>query len=340
MKASAPAVIVLVAALVSSRLAAAAPESVASAPGVRVDASRPLPDGGAAPVEATGSDAPVWQWRDDDDDEGVSSSGSHAATAELPPPGPPKSAQLEVTGPVKFHLVAQSGQVEMVTGRAGLVRAVLTGARASSSLTLVRRGDHLEVQFGDHRQLRGGLLRVELPASSNAEINSGAADILLDGQFGEVLARTRSGQVHAARLGAAEIETISGDVIVDASSGPLRIHTDSGDAAIVSAQPIAALDFSSTTGSLSWQGLCAKGCRLSAESSSGELSFALEAKSSFELTFGSRTGDLHDTLPLVVHRQLHHRPNFGGGWTEAGYGKGEGIIECDTLSGDLTLRPR
>jgi hypothetical protein len=329
-----------VAAVALSGLAAAAASPVATAPGVRVDASRLLPDGGAAPVEPSGAATTGWQWRDDDDDDGTAPGGAHAASGELPPPGPPKSTQLEVSGPVKFHLVAQSGQVELVSGGARLVRATLTGARASSSLSLVRRGDHLEVQFGDHRQLRGGLLRIELPVNSSAEINSGAADILLDGQFGEVLARTRTGQVHAAHLGTAEIDTISGDVIVDAASGPLRIHTDSGDATIVSTEAVAALDFSSTTGGLNWQGLCAKGCRLSAESSAGELNFALEAKSSFELTFGSRTGDLHDTLPLVVHRQLHHRPNFGGGWTEAGYGKSEGIIECDTLSGDLSLRPR
>jgi DUF4097 and DUF4098 domain-containing protein YvlB len=107
------------------------------------------------------------------------------------------------------------------------------------------------------------------------------------------------------------------------------------------ADPAVQLAFQSASGNLEWTGVCAKGCHLSAETVSGDIKLQPDAaKSSFELSYSSHSGDLRDELKLEVKRTPKRKHGGMGGWLEAVYGKGEGVIECDAFSGDLIVRKK
>jgi hypothetical protein len=106
----------------------------------------------------------------------------------------------------------------------------------------------------------------------------------------------------------------------------------------VSAAP--QLEFQSASGSLDWSGLCAKDCHVSAETVSGAVRLAVDPRSSFELSYSSHSGELRDELNLTVKHSPKRKHGMPGGWLEATYGKGEGVIEADAFSGNLLVKKR
>ena len=71
---------------------------------------------------------------------------------------------------------------------------------------------------------------------------------------------------------------------------------------------------------------------------SGDVGLALAPSSSFELHFVSHSGDLDDRLGVSVLDAEHGK--HGAGQVRARIGKAEGLVECQTFSGDLDLRKR
>ena len=84
--------------------------------------------------------------------------------------------------------------------------------------------------------------------------------------------------------------------------------------------------------------MCAKDCRLSAETVSGEVRLSVDPKSSFELSYRSHSGELRDEINLAVKRAPRRKHGMSSGWLEASYGKGEGVIEADAFSGSLVVK--
>ena len=269
--------------------------------------------------------------RDNDDDDDDGKADARAA-------GDNTQATLAVKGPIVFRIEAQSGDVELVGTNAPQVHVRLEGTHSSHAMELIQRGDRVEVRFGDHRQLRRGHLRVEVPLASGAELTTMSGDVEVTGISGELSVRTLSGDIHIKDVGNTDVESVSGDVTLEGVKGKLRVHTVSGDAKIQSAQAVGQLAFESTSGGLKWSGACGKDCHLSAETVSGDVRWSLDPKSSFDLSFGSHSGDLEDKLDMQIRHQHQHKGS--GGWSEAVYGKGEGVIECDTFSGDVTVEKR
>ena len=91
---------------------------------------------------------------------------------------------------------------------------------------------------------------------------------------------------------------------------------------------------------MDWSGNCAKDCHLNAETVSGELRFTVDSRSSFELSYTSHSGELRDEVNLAVKRSPARKHGFSGGWLEATYGRGEGVIDADAFSGNLTLKKK
>jgi len=275
-----------------------------------------------------------WRSRFGSDDESSGEQPSARAT------GKNGAAALAVKGPVTFRLRVQSGEVEVVPSDKPQIALSVGGVPITGEVQLLQFGDRVEAEFSGRRQLRRGSLRVELPKGSNLDFDSTSGDVSVQEVGGDVRVRTMSGDVKVKGARNADVQSVSGDVTVSVTGPRLRLHLVSGTALATTADPAVQLAFQSASGNLEWSGVCAKGCHLSTETVSGEIKLQPDAsKSSFQLSYASHSGDLRDELKLEVKRAPRRKHGMGG-WVEAVYGKGEGVIECDAFSGDVIVRKK
>jgi DUF4097 and DUF4098 domain-containing protein YvlB len=167
-----------------------------------------------------------------------------------------------------------------------------------------------------------------------------SGDVSVQKLAGEVRIRTMSGDVKLAQVGKADVQTISGDAHIEEAGGPVRFHTVSGHGVVSTTGEAPRLEFQSASGNLDWSGVCGRDCHLSAETVSGDLRLAVDSRSSFELSYTAHSGELRDELNLTVKRTPKRKHGISGGWLEATYGKGEGVIEADAFSGNLVVKKK
>ena len=246
------------------------------------------------------------------------------------------SATLPVNGPVTFQVRAQAGEVEVIASDKKQVSVTLSDAPAEE-IALYAFGDRVEPSFRGRRTLRRGKLRVEVPRGSRLDLSSMSGDVVAQ-RLGEVRVRTMSGDVKLAGVAKVDVQTISGDTRIEDASGPVRLHTVSGHAAVTTSGTAPQVEFQSASGSLEWAGLCARDCHLSAETVSGDVRLSVDPRSSFELSYTSHTGELRDEVNLAVKRTPRRKYGMSSGWLEATFGKGEGVIEADAFSGTLFVK--
>lgn len=249
------------------------------------------------------------------------------------------SATLPVKGPVTFRMQAQGGDVEVTQSDRQQVSVRLDEA-PSDEVALYAYGDRIEASFRGRRQLRRGKLRVELPSGSRVDLTSMSGDVSVQKLTGEVRIRTMSGDVKLAQVGKADVQTISGDAHIEEAGGPVRLRTVSGHGVVSTTGAAPRLEFQSASGNLDWSGVCGRDCHLSAETVSGDLHLAVDSRSSFELSYTAHSGELRDELNLTVKHTPKRKHGLSGGWLEATYGKGEGVIEADAFSGNLMLKKK
>jgi hypothetical protein len=272
------------------------------------------------------------RWRD----EPGYSSGPPTARAQ----GKDGSASLSVKGPVTFRLRVQAGEADVVGTNKSQVAVTVSGT-TRDELQLLQYGDRVEAEFSGRGQLPHGRIRVELPKGSSVEFSSTSGDVSVQDIGGDVRVRTMSGDVKITGARTANVNSISSDVNVNVTGPKLRLHVVSGNVVAATSDPGVHLDFESASGGLDWTGVCAKGCRLRAQTVSGDIKLQPDAaKSSFELSYASHSGDLRDELKLDVKRSRTRKHGNMSGWLDAVYGKGEGVIECDAFSGDLIVKKR
>lgn len=242
------------------------------------------------------------------------------------------SAAAAVKGPVKFRLVGVNADLVVVPSASNEVKVTI-GDSDVSGVTIAQRGDdRVELQFPEGR-LHGGQVHLELPRGSSVDLASLSGDVSVRGLEGDARVRSTSGDVVLEGVKAVDAQTVSGDVQVNGASGPFRVKTVSGDVDLASNGGAATqLDFESASGELSFAGACGKGCQVDASSLSGNIQLSLEEHSSFELEYRSNGGEVEDDLGVTPKDSGHHR-RF-----RATYGKGEGIIDAESFSGELTLQ--
>jgi len=248
------------------------------------------------------------------------------------------SATLSVKGPVVFQVRAQAGEVDVVATDRSQVSVSLSDAPAED-IALFAFGDRIEPSFRGRRTLRRGKLRVELPRGSRLDLASMSGDVTAQ-RIGDVRIRTMSGDVKLSGVAKADVQTISGDARIEDASGPVRLHTVSGHAAISTTGAAPQVEFHSASGGLEWAGVCGKDCHVSAETVSGDLQLSVDPRSSFELSYTSHSGELRDEINLAVKRAPKRKHGMASGWLEATFGKGEGVIEADAFSGSLLVKRR
>ncbi len=270
-----------------------------------------------------------------------------APLAPLPPLPPFRSnsdgdsrqstAELLVKGPVTVHINVISTDVVIVGGSGNRVKAHMSDGEAGVRLTA--HGDRIDVTLDAGRGKGSwvavdGDLRVELPAGSAVEVSSVSGDIHVS-NIGKLRARLASGDLTLKGASGVEAQLVSGDVVLDDIHGEVRLRTVSGDAHInQSSGPSSQLEFGTTSGDLTWSGGCGSGCRIEARTMSGDVKLQPAASSSYEIAFASHAGDFNNAAKaqLLTDNKRDH-----GSDVRARQGKGEGLIECQTFSGDLTL---
>jgi DUF4097 and DUF4098 domain-containing protein YvlB len=249
------------------------------------------------------------------------------------------TATLAVKGPVLFRVHSQAGDVDVDVTDSLQIKATLEGA-ADQGVVLKLDGDRVQAEFGGRQQLRHGHLRLTLPKGSSLDFDSFSGDLTVQRIGGDVRARTMSGDVKVSGVASADVQTISGDAAVEGAGGAVRMHTVSGNGTIATVVPAPDVEFRSTSGGLAWSGTCAKGCRLTSETVSGDVRLQADPKSSFLLSFASHSGDLQDEMPLIVKHAPTKKHGGGGGWLEAAYGSGDGRVECNSFSGSVQVKKR
>lgn len=263
-----------------------------------------------------------------DDDEDMDSDAAAQARGQ-------GQATLAVKGPVTFRVNAQGGDIDVTSTDKQQVAIRVEGTRGSPEVSLYSYGDRVEPRFRNRHSLRGGKLHVELPRGSRLEVESMSGDVNVQ-RLDAAKVHTLSGQIRLAQVGKVDVQSISGDVQIVDASGPVRLHTVSGKATLAMRNPSAQVEFQSASGSLDFKGACGRDCHVSANTVSGDLHLALAPQSSFELSYSSHSGELRDGLDLNVRHAGRGRHGSHAS-LEGTYGKGEGVIEADAFSGNLTL---
>jgi putative adhesin len=270
----------------------------------------------------------------------------HAPLPPLPPlppmaNGPTGSAvaTLDVKGPVTVRADVLSAEIEVVAGSGKQVKAQLIDS--SGAVRLSQQGDRVEVGLNSKTGWPhvpagiDGKLRLEVPAGSSVELTSASGDIQVRDTGGAVRLRTASGEVRLRKVSNVEVMAVSGDVVVENATGEVRLRTVSGDAKVSQWGGGAKLEYGTTSGDLDWTGACGAGCRIEARSTSGDVRLNMSPSSSFDLRFVTHSGDVGDDLKMQTLEQNETR--HGGGSLHARYGRGEGLIEAQTFSGDLRI---
>jgi DUF4097 and DUF4098 domain-containing protein YvlB len=167
---------------------------------------------------------------------------------------------------------------------------------------------------------------------SRVDISTVCGNINIKNLGGDVSVKGMSADVEVSGVKKVDVETVDGTITLGSGVEQARLHTVSGEARVTTKDPATQIDFETASGDFVWNGVCGKGCRITAETVSGDIKLRPDPKSSFELNYVSHSGDLHDDVKMQVSRRPRES---GGGWVKATFGKGEGSIDCDGISADL-----
>jgi hypothetical protein len=123
-------------------------------------------------------------------------------------------------------------------------------------------------------------------------------------------------------------------VEIDGATAAVRIHTVSGGTVITAWQAAPRLELESASGPVDFRGRCGPGCHIDVDTVSGDVVFALDAKSSTTARVVSTSGKVRDERGFALRR----RPGGSeGDFSEGSIGGGDGLIECETFSGNITF---
>lgn len=167
------------------------------------------------------------------------------------------------------------------------------------------------------------------------EVESVSGDVTVDSQARAVEVTTVSGSQHL-KLYSNDVsaESVSGDVeITGELGGKVDLEAVSGTLSVDSSSAAKSLSAGVVSGDVRLRTGLQPGGRLRAESLSGDLEVTLPAATSASLSASSFTGTIKSFAGTVETEE--HGP---GSNLDAKLGGGDGSIELETFSGDLTVR--
>ncbi len=241
-------------------------------------------------------------------------------------------APVKVKGPVRLHAESMNDNFEVTAGAATEVSAACDGGGVSMSTD----DDEVNVDVDWPGSCRGPI-KIAVPAGSSVELSTTNGNVKLAGSYGDVEIEAVGGNINVDKAADVRVEAVSGKVRIGDAGGRVQVETTSGTAEIGSSSPAPRLEYETTSGDLVWRGTCGKGCRIEANSFSGNVDLGLDKKSSFGVRFNARSGDVKDGLGIKIDRS---DKEFGSVRLRGSYGTGEGSVKVETYSGTLKLTPR
>jgi DUF4097 and DUF4098 domain-containing protein YvlB len=179
----------------------------------------------------------------------------------------------------------------------------------------------------DVRGIAGKSLSID-SVSGDIDVDSAAQQVEIDNVSGDANLLLRSGDV--------AVDTVSGDIVVrGAMNGRIKLDAVSGSVRIESDAAARQIEAGVVSGDVELKVALQPGGRISAESLSGDLVVSLAAGTSARLDASSFTGKIRSDHGKVETEE------FGPGSSlSTTLGSGEGRIQLETFSGDLTIRQR
>jgi DUF4097 and DUF4098 domain-containing protein YvlB len=240
------------------------------------------------------------------------------------------SATWAAERPVRFAVRSYAADIEVVASPTGSLTVSAPGR-----VRLVSSGaDRVEAEFGGKRQLHDGKIRIALPRGSALDAGAVSGSVSVAGVGGEARVRGMSGRVRVAGATDVDVETVDGAVEIDGATGVIRVHTVSGGTVVSAPRTASRLELETASGPVDFRGGCGAGCHIDVDSVSGDVVFALDAKSSATARVVSTSGKVRDDRGFSLQR----RPGGSeGDFSEGAIARGDGLIECETFSGNITF---
>ncbi len=241
-----------------------------------------------------------------------------------------------VSRPVVLRVETASADVDVRRGTEPKIVVSVDDDGGAHSVKLVgSEKDVLTALFDGQGMLPSGRVRLLVPAGTRLDVRTASGDIKVRDLGAWARVHSLSGDIRITGALGADVSTVSGDLNLE-GSGNFKVKTVSGDVQVRDQRPAgtgAVIEMITTSGDLSWSGVCGGGCRLSATTVSGDVQLAFDPRSSFAFSGTSHSGELDDDVGLQIKES-------GNRQTEGSYGKGEGRVETRTFSGDTHLYKR
>jgi DUF4097 and DUF4098 domain-containing protein YvlB len=204
------------------------------------------------------------------------------------------------------------------------------------------------------RNIEGTNLYLRIPQSASIEADSVSADITVSDNLGErVLLNTVSGdleidaspellEMHSVSgdvefrgtASRSSVETVSGEIALVGPSGEISINTVSGDVSLEAGE-VSRGRFESVSGDMTLTLSLGDGGRLSCDSMSGDVKLRLPASQQAEFTVQSYSGDINSEFGSST------RVSKGPGqMLRHKEGENGAEIRLETFSGDVYIRSR
>lgn len=246
------------------------------------------------------------------------------------------AVSTQVRGPITLDLSTNSADVEVIKGVDSEAKLTVT----ESSLKVARfiapaSGQSIwRIEFDGITSLQEGHLRLQVPEGSKLKIATASGDIRVVGVKGDVTVSSSSGDVSLQDAQAVTVDVTSGDVQLQNIAGTVDAKTISGELSI-SGEVTHPVHFRSVSGDLTLTGSCRVAtCKVSAETTSGNVSIHGGKDNSFVGRLGSVSGEISGAEGLPI--EMKRRPGHKTEWSTK-VGSGAGSVELQTMSGDLML---
>jgi DUF4097 and DUF4098 domain-containing protein YvlB len=255
---------------------------------------------------------------------------------------------FEVGTPARFTLNTVSGSVTISAGEEGTIRVQGTksgsqDARDNTTIEIEQHGDEVSVHTrtergngfgfqGKHGKMASVDFVVTVPPSTVVEVKTVSADVRVTGTGGPLSAQTVSGDLSVSGAsGEMQITTVSGDLTADSLSGTLTLHSTSGDAHI-SSSDLRDFNLHSVSGDFYLDTPLASGEHYYAHTVSGDLQLSVPSGTGVTVQMKTVSGEVHTGFAraeIIKAGRRHWQGRINGGGAN---------LEMHSVSGDLSIR--
>lgn len=254
--------------------------------------------------------------------------------------------QFTVVAPADLAVTSVSGRVTVRAGEESVIRVHATksgpeGARANTRVEFSQAGSRVDVHTRADTHGRGGLLNlgrnmssvdyeITVPRGCTVQVKTVSADVNVEGTNGPVRLQTVSGDVSLAGVLDSSVTTVSGSVSAQKVTGRLTLHTTSGDARIMDSN-LRDFNLHSVSGDFTVETPLLRGQHYYAKTVSGYLRLVVPEGTGVMVQMKSISGDVVADFPdaeIIKAGRRHWQGRINGGGAN---------VEMHSVSGDLRI---